>query len=92
MTDIELVIKIPEDSYQATCIGCMLPPDVENVVRGIKNGTMLPKMHGDLIDRDRLVVTPIDATDLPADKCLMVYCAEDVEDAPVVIPTNKDGD
>ena len=41
MADIELVIKISEDSYKATCNGCMLPPDVEAVVRGIKNGTPL---------------------------------------------------
>jgi hypothetical protein len=50
MSDIELVIKIPKDSYEATCNGCMLPPDVENVVNAIKNGTPLPEHHG-LIDR-----------------------------------------
>lgn len=49
MADIELVIKISEDSYKATCNGWMLPPDVENVVQGIKNGTPLPKGHGRLI-------------------------------------------
>ena len=54
MADIELVIKMPEESYKATCNGCMLPPDVENVVRGIKNGTPLPKGHGDLIDRSKI--------------------------------------
>jgi len=89
MADIELVIKIPEDSYKATCNGCMLPPDVENVVQGIKHGTPLPRWHGDLIDRDYLAVTPIDATDLPTDKCLMVYCAEEVDDAPVILPAEK---
>lgn len=51
---IELVIKISEDSYKATCNGCMLPPDVENIVQGIKNGTPLPKGHGRLIDADEL--------------------------------------
>ena len=45
MADIELVIKISEDSYKATCIGSMLPPDVENVVNAIKNGTPLTKGH-----------------------------------------------
>jgi hypothetical protein len=54
MLDIELVIKIPKDSYEATCNGCMLPPDVENVVNAIKNGTPLPKGHGRLIDIDKL--------------------------------------
>lgn len=50
MADIELVIKLSEESYKATCNGYMLPSDVENVVQGIKNGTLLPKGHGDLID------------------------------------------
>lgn len=50
MADIELVIKISEDSYKATCIGSMLLLDAENVVNAIKNGTPLPKGHGDLID------------------------------------------
>jgi hypothetical protein len=54
MADIELVIKITKDSYKATCNGWMLPPDVENVVQGIKNGTPLPKGHGKLGDLDAL--------------------------------------
>ena len=64
MADIELVIKIPEDSYKATCNGWMLPPDVENVVQGIKNGTPLPKGHGRLIilseDAVKREQTPLD--------------------------------
>lgn len=34
------------------------------------------------IDRAELSVTPIDITDLPTDKCLMVYLAEDVDSLP----------
>lgn len=52
---MEIVIKIPEDSYKATCVGCMLPSDVENVVQAIKNGTPLPKGHGRLIDVNDLL-------------------------------------
>ena len=52
MADIELVIKLSEDSYKATCNGYMLPPDVENVVQGIKNATPLPKGHGRIGDLD----------------------------------------
>lgn len=59
MADMELIIKISEDSYKATCNGHMLPPDVENVVRGIKNGTPLPEGHGDLIDVNRKITVPI---------------------------------
>jgi predicted Zn-ribbon and HTH transcriptional regulator len=51
---MEIVIKIPEDSYKATCVGCMLPPDVENVVQAIKNGTPLPKGHGKLVDISKI--------------------------------------
>ena len=43
MADIELVIKMPEEAYNATCNGRMLPPDVENVVNAIANGTPLPE-------------------------------------------------
>ena len=55
MKEIEVVIRISEDSYKATCNGHMLPPDVENVVQGIKNGTPLPEGHGRLIDADALI-------------------------------------
>ena len=34
------------------------------------------------INRAELSVTPIDITDLPTDKCLMVYLAEDVDSLP----------
>lgn len=55
MSDIELVVKISEDSYKATCNGWMLPSDVENVVQGIKNGTPLPKGHGDLVTKEQMI-------------------------------------
>ncbi len=48
---MQIVIDIPENTYTATCRGSMLPPDVENVVNAIKNGTPL-KGHGRLIDAD----------------------------------------
>ncbi len=47
---MQIVIDIPEETYKATCDGCMLPPDVENVVQGIKNGTPLPKGHRGIVD------------------------------------------
>lgn len=52
---MELIIKIPEDSYKATCNGYMLPPDVENVVQGIKNGIPLPKGYGRIADIDAAI-------------------------------------
>ena len=46
-----------------------------------------------LIDISKLSPYPIDITDLPNDKCLMVYFAEDVDNAETVLtipekPTN----
>lgn len=55
MEDIELVIKISKESYKATCRGSMLPPDVENVVNAIKNGTPLPKGHDRLVEAHAVV-------------------------------------
>jgi hypothetical protein len=40
---MQIMINISEDTYKATCNGCMLPPDVENVVNAIKNGKIISK-------------------------------------------------
>ena len=42
---MKIVIDISEETYKATCNESMLPPNVENVISGIKNGTPLPKGH-----------------------------------------------
>lgn len=52
---MKLIIDISEDSYKATCNGYMLPPDVENVVQGIKNGIPLPKGYGRIADIDAAI-------------------------------------
>lgn len=60
---MKIVIDIPEDSYKATCDGCMLPPDVENVVQGIKNGVPLPKSHEKIIDSIDFAIKTTDSQD-----------------------------
>lgn len=59
MADIELVIKIPEETYIHLCndesIGASLL--IENAIR---SGTSLPKGHGRLIDADALPLQYID--------------------------------
>lgn len=52
---MQIVIDIPEDTYIATCNKSMLPPDVKNVVNAIKNGIVLPKGRGRLIDEDEVI-------------------------------------
>lgn len=58
--DMKLLIDILEESYKATCNECMLPPDVEDVVHGIKNGIPIPKGHGRLIDYDDMKRIAVD--------------------------------
>lgn len=50
---MELVIKIPEETYKALVINqyCGSKSDLENI---IVNGTPLPK-HGKLIDKDKMI-------------------------------------
>ncbi len=56
MADIELLIKIPEEKYNQIINyyqgSNVRPKDYEIA---IINGTPLPKGHGDLIDRSKLV-------------------------------------
>ena len=75
-----IVIDIPEDSYKATCDGCMLPPDVESVVQGIKGGTPFPQNHGRLIDADALLST------LPTEELLSRMS---IQYAPTIIEADK---
>lgn len=91
MADIELVIKIPEELYEAYKRRPPMLGDagMDMIAQSIANGTPLPKGHGDLIDRKALGIAPIDGTDLPAAGCLMVYLAEDVDGAPTIIEADK---
>lgn len=50
MADIELVIKIPEEDYER------IKNSDDMNFNVIKNGTPIPKGHGDLIDRSKLLV------------------------------------
>ena len=94
MADIELVVKISEDSYKATCNGWMLPSDVENVVQGIKNGTPLPKGHGRLIDADALNISH--GVFVPKVKGNAFGCPMDavfideINDAPTIIEADRE--
>ena len=56
MSDIELVIKVPEDTYKDIIKnGFIYDEDNEVVTHAIMNGTPLPKGHGKLKDADKIV-------------------------------------
>ena len=88
---MKIVIDIPEEDYKT--LSKMSEKEKVNELsyyeRIIADGTPLPKGHGDLIDRKKLGIAPIDSTDLPLDRCLMVYLAEDVDGAPAIIEADK---
>ena len=47
----EIVIKIPEKDYDKMCRGKL----IDTILVAIKNGTPLPKGHGDLKDADVMI-------------------------------------
>ena len=60
MADIELVIKMPESTYKvfknlSRIIGILVyEKDILTLIKAVKNGTPLPKGHGELIDRNEM--------------------------------------
>ena len=66
MADIELVIKIPEMLHYGIEKGITVNGSQASqiLIDAVKNGTTLPKGHGDLIDRNSIL-----CDDLPCDLC-----------------------
>lgn len=81
MADIELVIKIPEETYEY-----WKNHSYEYVLaEAIKNGTPLPKGHGRLIDASNLMtVTDYDGEN---EKTYITY--DEIENAPTTIEADK---
>ena len=50
----EILIKISDDDYEWMKMGSVSNQGMKRLYQAIKNGTPLPKGHGDLIDRDSL--------------------------------------
>ena len=73
MSNIELVIKIPEEVYKAYKMDsslCTLNADQKAIansylINGLINGILLPKGHGDLIDRKELLKQPMNTANYP---------------------------
>lgn len=102
MADIELVIKIPEEEYRwikksdKTVFADVASK--ECMLHAIKNGTPLPKWHGDLIDAKDL------RQDIIAHKYSINFCEEHnidqsinvgmlnilLADAPTIIEADKE--
>ena len=68
MADIELVIKIPKELYEAYKGRPPMLGDagMDMIAQSIANGTPLSKGHGDLIDREELLKQPMDTANYPS--------------------------
>ena len=81
MSDIELVIKIPEDTYKkAVEFGHLDMCGIE-LANAVFNGTPLPKGHGRLIDENDLWFEDIDN--------ISCVTQRNVEHAPTIIEADK---
>ncbi len=54
MSNIEIVIKIPEEVKNRLCFGITYPKDIQVVCEALNDGTSLPKGHGKLKDVDKI--------------------------------------
>lgn len=93
MANIELVIKIPEEVYKASKMNstlCTLDAIAKNyLIKGLINGTPLPKGHGRLIDIDDIepMSYTVDGGDYYDDYLAIDW--EDIEKAPTIIEADE---
>ena len=90
MADIELVIKISERDYDLAC----KYPDalIATYAHCIKNGTLLPKGHGRLIDADKLHYCECKGNFSECDTCLDDDLCNLVNGAPTIIEADKESE
>ena len=93
MSDIELVIKIPKELYEAYKGRPPMLGDegMDMIAQSIKNGTPLPKNHGRLIDADALMDKVFFISN-ENESYGAVYAEDDIANAPIIIEGVKADD
>lgn len=94
MADVELVIKIPNETYRDVIKnGFIYDEDGEEISHAIISGTVLPEGHGRLIDADALEKKMCDREkELGDDKAMWESSAVSVAldmFAPTIIPEDR---
>lgn len=91
MSDVELVIRIPERIYYGVEKGITVNGSKASqiLIDAVANGTPLPKGHGALKDVDELDVTTVTTDDYSGNEVLDVVLKEDIDDAPTIIEADK---
>lgn len=95
MTDIELIIKIPEETYIHLCNGGNIGASllIENA---IKNGTPLPKGHGRLGDLDELtqrITNYVEHNEHMMDELTLLqekFILEGIKNTPTIIEADRE--
>lgn len=104
MADIELVIRISIYDKEWITNGYYIPEEINmRISEAIANGTVLPKGHGDLIDRSKIYKAiyaeednctgmgmTLEEMDTYNDGIDAMYSL--INSAPTIIPADKDGD
>ena len=103
MSDIDLVIRIPEEVYKAykrDSALCTLNADQKSIaksylINGLINGTVLPKGHGRLKDTDAICKDIISALGIRDENYLLeaeeaIY--KRIKNAPTIIEADKEGE
>lgn len=94
MSDIELVVKIPDVIYEGVKMDRVLDTSIVFVLDAIKNGTPLPKGHGRLGDLDEIKKEMQNYYDDCAKTSVYTRLGFEtaiavVEDAPTIIAADK---
>ena len=90
MADIDLVIKIPQESYNNLKIGCTQRVSDSEMIEAIANGIPLPKGHSDLIYRNEIEYMKA-IHDLKWGKITASECATKIiNSAPTIIEADKE--
>lgn len=96
MSDIELVIKLPECIIErANCNLPMYPTIVDIITKAIANGTPVPKGHGKIVDISKIDDDRMDS-DNPVinlticGECIEAVSLEYLNDLPPIIEADKE--
>lgn len=81
---MQIVIEIPEEIYNELKMHPLFLSDMPAVERAIKNGTLLPKGHGDLYDYN-------DLSKLVDEDFRIFLSRLDLKSPQPVIPAEKEG-
>ena len=94
MAMIQVVVTLTETDYNIICKFGYVPDSwSKDIGNAIREGIVLPKGHGDLIDRDRLIGRCLFMSNDDTAIEGMEYVTKGmIETAPTIIKADKDGE